>query len=259
MDKINDELKRCMNCGMSLTGKFCSNCGQRSDVSRITLHDFFGSSIEEALKINSGFLHTVLMLTIKPWAVIRDYVHGHRVSYTPPISILCVLLIYYALFSSAIGMGDPLIKVNFTSDNAMNSSHIAKFLCYIFTSQIGINVIMAIPVSIATYVTYFKFGSRRYNAGEYLVATVYMIDTFIIYNSIALLLRWLINDDIFSVVQLVVCVVVLIISLSKAFKVKNLLIRLVLMIADLGLIYALLYLYIMIISAVIQFAVDYLY
>jgi hypothetical protein len=253
MDEINEELKRCMNCGAPLTGKFCSNCGQSSDVSRVTLRDFLGNGIKEALNINSGFFHTVLTLTVRPWAVIRDYVRGHRVAYTPPISILCVLLIYYALLSSVIGMGDPLIKVNFTSDNAIDSSHIAKFLCYIFTSQIGINIIMAIPVSIATYITYFKFGSRRYNAGEYLVAAVYMIDTFIIYNSVALLLRWLINDEVFSVVQLVVCVVVLIISLSKAFKVKNTLIRLVLMFADLCLIYALLYIYITVISAVIQF------
>ena len=75
----------CLNCGDPLAGQFCANCGQRTDTGRLRIStwasDFFGL----ATTLESGFLRTVIELTLHPGRTAQRYVAGQRTRFTSPI------------------------------------------------------------------------------------------------------------------------------------------------------------------------------
>lgn len=81
----------CQNCSTEFRGNYCPQCGQQSDTKRINLR----TAIEHALGIftnmDRGFMRTCTELCYRPGYMIRDYLNGHRASYSKPLSLLFVL------------------------------------------------------------------------------------------------------------------------------------------------------------------------
>jgi hypothetical protein len=85
----------CANCDAVLGGRFCQDCGQAAHVHRSLLH-----VVEELLH---GIFHfetrawrTLAELVWRPGRMIRDYVHGRRARYVPPLALF--LFMMFALF-----------------------------------------------------------------------------------------------------------------------------------------------------------------
>lgn len=98
----------CANCGAVLGGRFCQQCGQAAHVHRSLLH-----LAEELLH---GIFHfetrawrTLAELAWRPGGMIRDYIHGRRARYVPPLALF--LFMMFALFL-AFSMASPLGHVN---------------------------------------------------------------------------------------------------------------------------------------------------
>src|SRR5690554_7102903 len=76
------ENKHCLNCETDLTGKFCSNCGQRSDTHRLTLkHLVFHDIIHGTFHFEKGMLFTAKQTLLNPGKAALDYISGKRVNY----------------------------------------------------------------------------------------------------------------------------------------------------------------------------------
>lgn len=98
----------CANCDAVLRGRFCQDCGQAAHVHRSLLH-----VAEELLH---GIFHfetrawrTLAELAWRPGGMIRDYIHGRRARYVPPLALF--LFMMFALFL-AFSMASPLGHVN---------------------------------------------------------------------------------------------------------------------------------------------------
>lgn len=105
----------CKNCEVTLDGKFCSNCGQKADVARLTfvhvMHEFFHAFTHA----DKGFLLLAKRLVRAPGLVARQYVEGKRKQYFNPLSFIvitsavnayiCLQTGYYAAMSRANGQG----------------------------------------------------------------------------------------------------------------------------------------------------------
>lgn len=91
--------KICKNCGIEndVNAKYCSECGQSLSVGRLQTKEFFAEIMSGLLRLNRGMLYTSWNLLIHPWKVIRDYIHGKRISYTPPVNLLILLMFILAL------------------------------------------------------------------------------------------------------------------------------------------------------------------
>lgn len=94
----------CANCDAVLGGRFCQDCGQPAHVHRSLLH-----LAEELLH---GIFHfetrawrTLAELAWRPGGMIRDYIHGRRARYVPPLALF--LFMMFALFL-AFSMSSPL-------------------------------------------------------------------------------------------------------------------------------------------------------
>jgi hypothetical protein len=215
----------CANCGTPLSDQYCPHCGQHSGQQRLRLRKFLFTSMQEVFKVNSGFLYTFCQLVYHPWTVIRNYIHGHRVRYTTPMNMLIILVLYVAIINSLFGtdIGNKLsVAVEYSAGDERTavSDYIMRLANSLLSNQIFTNILLCIPMAAATYLTYIKFGSRRYNSAEFLVAAIYMVCTSIVYDIITLPFK-LISDDFYSYVNTFAIIPVVVISLLRAFKVSN--------------------------------------
>jgi hypothetical protein len=238
MAPIEENAKICANCGTPITDTYCPHCGQHIGQQRLKLRNFLFSSVQEICKLNSGFFYTFCRLAYQPWVVIRNYINGHRVRYTTPINMLIILVLYVAiinsLFGDGIDIGNTLsINISFVDDTDAHtfSYYMYKLAESLLNNRIFTNILLCIPMAMATYLTYIKFGSRRYNSAEFLVAAIYMVCSLIVYDFITLPFKF-INDALFTFFNTLAPIPVIVISLLRAFKVPNPLTRISLIILN---------------------------
>ena len=78
---------QCLNCGVPLTGKFCTNCGQQNHTYAAPLwavmNDFFGNHFG----FDTKFFHSILPLLFRPGFLSREYSAGRRLRYINPLRL----------------------------------------------------------------------------------------------------------------------------------------------------------------------------
>jgi hypothetical protein len=85
----------CLNCGATVTGAYCSACGQKAHVHRSVLH-----AVEEFLHgithFDSKLWNTLPLLFFRPGKLTREYVEGKRARYVAPVALF--LLTIFSMF-----------------------------------------------------------------------------------------------------------------------------------------------------------------
>jgi hypothetical protein len=85
----------CLNCGATVTGAYCSNCGQKTHLHRSVFH-----AVEEFLHgithFDSKLWNTLPLLFVRPGKLTREYVHGKRARYVAPVALF--LLTVFSMF-----------------------------------------------------------------------------------------------------------------------------------------------------------------
>lgn len=76
----------CLNCGATLTGPYCSQCGQHAHVHR-TLSAFFDDFLHGVLHFEGKIWRTLPLLVWKPGELTRRYIDGQRSSFVSPIAL----------------------------------------------------------------------------------------------------------------------------------------------------------------------------
>jgi hypothetical protein len=89
----------CANCGTTLGGRFCANCGQDAHV-QLTVRHFFEEVIEGLLHLDSTFWRTFRPLLFRPGLITEQYLAGRRKYYAPPFRTYLVISVVYFLLSS---------------------------------------------------------------------------------------------------------------------------------------------------------------
>jgi hypothetical protein len=85
----------CLNCGATVSGAYCSNCGQKAHLHRSVFH-----AVEEFLHgithFDSKLWNTLPLLFVRPGKLTREYVHGKRARYVAPVALF--LLTVFSMF-----------------------------------------------------------------------------------------------------------------------------------------------------------------
>nr|WP_315467937.1 DUF3667 domain-containing protein [uncultured Undibacterium sp.] len=109
-DQNAESHKDCANCGATLTGAYCQNCGQSAHIHRSLLH-----MIEEVLH---GILHfdtkswrTIPALLYKPGQLTKQYIDGKRTSFVSPLALF-LFLIFLMFFIFSLTMNAPSLDGN---------------------------------------------------------------------------------------------------------------------------------------------------
>ena len=221
---------KCLNCGTLCHDKYCPHCGQATDAARINMRAFSAGAGVSFARLTAGFLATFVGLLIHPWVVIREYLAGKRVKYSPPVTMLIQLSLYTYVIYHIV---DALLGTNITPPSPKvdveSLEYFSRIVNIIIESDTILYMALALPLAGVCYLVYYKHGSRRFNFAEYLTAAIYMFSAGIIYDFVFFpveifspVVSEYLTNGVFAVMGLV--------ALSKAFPVRPMGKRIALMI-----------------------------
>ena len=87
----------CLNCGTTLAGQYCGNCGQRANSRLISLWELIRDAFGDLFELDSRIWRTLIPLVTKPGQLTRDYLEGRRARFMPPFRTYLVLSIVFFL------------------------------------------------------------------------------------------------------------------------------------------------------------------
>lgn len=88
-------IESCLNCGTTLGGQYCANCGQRADSRLISILDMTRDAFGDLFELDSRLWRTLLPLLTRPGRLTRDYLEGRRARYMPPFRTYLVLSLLF--------------------------------------------------------------------------------------------------------------------------------------------------------------------
>jgi hypothetical protein len=99
-------LTHCENCGSSLSGHYCSRCGQAAIDYRRSIGHVLIDVLNEFLNWDSRFFASIGLLIAKPWQLTNEFVQGKRVRHVHPLRLylLASILFFFVVNYSAKGL-----------------------------------------------------------------------------------------------------------------------------------------------------------
>ena len=106
----------CSNCGAPVSGRFCSNCGQRVEHAVHSIWHFANEAMEDLTHADSRLWSTVGALLFKPGYLTCEFLAGRRVKFLPPLRLYLVLsLLFFVL--AALGHGKEITVLMMPEDS----------------------------------------------------------------------------------------------------------------------------------------------
>ncbi|MFI5135013.1 MAG: DUF3667 domain-containing protein [Chitinophagales bacterium] len=101
--------KHCLNCGAVLTGKYCSECGQRDQELHESIWHLIGHFAGDFFHFDSKFFRTLAPLLIKPGFLTNEHAKGKRANYMKPVQLyIFISVIFFLIYFSFVN--DKLMK-----------------------------------------------------------------------------------------------------------------------------------------------------
>ena len=126
---------RCNNCGFTFTGYYCPTCSQRAGLGRIGWHSV-RQSVMDMWGLGSrsrSVLYSVWQLLFRTGYFISDYISGKRQVSFPPVKMLFILAVAYAIIFHLLlpefkGMwyGLDFQELGFTVDEGHDIARLGK-------------------------------------------------------------------------------------------------------------------------------------
>jgi len=97
----------CDNCGASVPGKYCGNCGQRLDPPLHSLGHFLAVAFEDVTHADTRLWRTLWALLFKPGFLTREFLDGRRARYLPPVRLYLVISLVFFVWLATLAKPGP--------------------------------------------------------------------------------------------------------------------------------------------------------
>jgi hypothetical protein len=113
----------CLNCGTTVIGKYCHNCGQENIEPKESLWHLIVHFFNDVTHFDGKFFSTLKDLLFKPGFLSKQYIKGRRASYLNPIRMyLFTSFIFFLVFFSVFNIKEKEFKnVDFTLNGKTTS------------------------------------------------------------------------------------------------------------------------------------------
>lgn len=156
-------ISKCLNCGANLAGEFCSSCGQKANVGRITMKHFI---VDELLygvwRFEGGIFFTVKEALLKPGYSAKEYIAGKRNKYYNVFYLMLMVLAAILLIIHFSG-GEEILEKGIASKGSAKFSAFMHFVGY----YIKLFLVGIIPMFALN--SFVLFRKLNYNYAEHLV------------------------------------------------------------------------------------------
>ncbi len=182
----------CKNCGTPVQGNYCSHCGQKTSVGKITASSLMKELSTSLFQVNNGFFYTLINLFKQPGSSIRAYLDGQRKRHFKPITYVLTLSTLYFLVSTLSGqntwMDDLVTGFATGAYDAGNPADIPPILIW-FAQNFAYTTLSLLPIfSLASYLAFMRFQTSYL---EHFVLNAYVTgQQAIFYTLLALVKQW---------------------------------------------------------------------
>lgn len=98
----------CLCCGAAMSGRFCSQCGQREGPRRLELRELVARFAQAFTSLEGPLVRTAVGLLLRPHVVVGDYLRGRRIVYTNPVQWAILTSGATALIGHVLGRVGPV-------------------------------------------------------------------------------------------------------------------------------------------------------
>lgn len=192
----------CKNCGEPAERNYCSTCGQKTSVGKITVSNILDEVATGIFQVDRGFFYTLIALFRRPGHAIQEYLDGKRKKYFRPVAYVLTLSTVYFLVSQVTGKATWLDDIiTGWSNGALNSEEQTKVPTVLrwFSANFAYTTLLLLPLfSLASFLSFRKFGR---NYAEHLVINTYTTgQQALIYSAFALV-RTVFDHEVLEMLQ----------------------------------------------------------
>lgn len=171
MQYVQGEVEhRCNNCGFTFTGHYCPTCSQRASLGRIGWQSV-RQSVMDMWGLGSrsrSVLYSVWQLLFRPGYFISDYISGKRQVSFPPMKMLFILAVAYAVIFhwllpefKGLGYGLDFHELGFTVDEGNDMTNVSTPFYDWYETHFGWSMlVLSFFVIIPTWVM-FRYSPRH--------------------------------------------------------------------------------------------------
>ncbi len=164
-----------------LSGNFCSQCGQKGNLGRITFKETLNSFMSASFALEGPLFYTIKGLILKPGDVFREYFSGKRKTYYKPVAFFILMTALYIILRTMINF-DPLegqVAIDPSSNelprSVVKTRQAARFMVA------HINHIMFFLVFSIAVITKLFFWKKQ-NLAEYIAMGFYISGMYILFG-----------------------------------------------------------------------------
>ena len=127
--------RNCLNCGATVIGKYCHNCGQENIEPEESVWQLVSHFFNDITHFDGKFFSTLKDLLFKPGFLSREYMIGRRTSYLNPVRMyIFTSFIFFLIFFSTVHLDDKKFNEGFNFNgktieqiNSMNEEDFSAF------------------------------------------------------------------------------------------------------------------------------------
>lgn len=152
----------CRHCGEAISGKYCAACGEKAEITKITLHGLLHEVFHYFTHLDKGFGYTLKQLVIHPGKMQRRYIEGDRARHQKPFSM-------FFICGTISGLGYYFIGLAMTALHGSENTVEEDFFRHYF----GLSQLVLLPLY--SLLTWLLFKNQKYSYAETLIMMLYTL------------------------------------------------------------------------------------
>ncbi len=110
--------KNCLNCGTTVVGKYCHNCGQENIEPKESVWHLISHFFNDVTHFDGKFFTSLKDLLLRPGFLSKEYMLGRRMSFLNPIRMyLFTSFVFFLIFFSLYKVDENIVVVGINKDN----------------------------------------------------------------------------------------------------------------------------------------------
>ena len=110
--------KNCLNCGTTVIGKYCYQCGQENIEPKESVWHLISHFFSDITHFDGKFFTSLKDLVLRPGFLSKEYMNGRRVTYLNPVRMyMFTSFIFFLVFFTFFKVDESIVNVTYKNAN----------------------------------------------------------------------------------------------------------------------------------------------